>query len=207
MPAMTKLLASVLGRGAVTVLLVSLAGCQGGEASRASAPAVAPSSVSPAGLALRLRGLPLSPPLPGDNDPAPASPAPVPENLSLGDQLVREASSRPAGAARSEDLVAALQATGIEVVRTRQVLGKTLQARYCAIAVTAGGLVASVCEFDSGPAARAGQTDSEQRFGKAMPNRRFAINGNSLLTIANVSDPLEAEAQTIAASFAALKTI
>jgi hypothetical protein len=207
MPAMTKLLASVLGRGAVTVLLVRLVGCQGGAASRESAPAVAPSSASPPGGSLILRGLPLSPLLPGDNDPAPASPAPLPENLSLGDQLVHEASSRPAGAARSEDLVAAVEAKGIKLARTRQVLGKTLHARYCAIAVTVTGLVASVCEFDSASAALAAAKDSEQRFGKAIPDRRFVTNGNSLLTIANLTDSAGAEAQTIAASFAALKTI
>jgi hypothetical protein len=203
MPAMTKLLASVIGRGAVTVLVASLVGCQGGEASRA----VPPSSASPAGLPLTLGRLPLSPPLPGDNDPAPVSPAPVPENLSLGDQLAHEASSRPAGAVRSEDLVAAVEAKGVTLVRTRQVLGKTLHARYCAIAVTGSGLVASVCEFDSAPAALAAVTDSGERFGKAMPNRRFITNGNSLLTIANLSDPAGAEAEIIAASFAALKTI
>ena len=204
MPAMTKLLASVLGRGAVTVLLASLVGCQRGEASRES-PAVVPSSSSTAGPSLK--GLPQSPPLPGDNDPAPASPAPLPENLSLGDQLAREASSRPAGAVRSEDLVAALEAKGIRLARSRQVLGKTLHARYCAIAVTAAGLVASVCEFDSGPEALAAVKDSGERFGKAMPDRLFVTNGNSLLTIANLGDLANAEAQTIAASFAALKTI
>jgi hypothetical protein len=205
MPAMTKLLASVLGRGAVTVLVASLVGCQGGAASRESPPAAAPSSASPAGLSLK--GLPLSPALPGDNDPTPASPAPLPENLSLGDQLVHEAASRPTGAARSEDLALALEARGIKLVRTRQVLGKTLHARYCAIAVTAAGLIASVCEFDSAPAALAAAQDSEQRFGKAIPDRRFVTNGNSLLTIANLSDATESEAQITAASFAALKTI
>jgi hypothetical protein len=148
--------------------------------------------------------LPVPPPLPGDEDPAPEPPAPLPENVSLVDRLAREASSRPAGAVRSEALVAALETRGVKVARSRQVLGKTLDARYCAIAVTAAGLVASVCEFDTAAAAAAAAKDSERRFGKPMPDRRFVTNGKSLLTIANLRDTVEGEASTIAAAFAAL---
>ena len=151
-------------------------------------------------------GLPVAPPLPGDNDPAPAPPAPLPEALPLPERLAHEAASRPTGAVRSEQLVAALEAKGIAVARTRQVLGRTLNARYCAIAVTGAGLVASVCEFDSPSAAIAAQHDSEARFDRPMPNRRFVTNGNSLLTIANLRDSVADQANTVAATFAALRS-
>jgi hypothetical protein len=190
-----KLLASGHRRGAVTLLAACLLGCRGADTSRQS-----PSTASPFSTA----SLPVSPPLPGDDDPAPPSPAPIPEAASLGERLAREAASRPAGAVRTEALVEALKAQGIAVTRTRQVLGKTLSARYCAIAVTAGGLVASVCEFDSSEAAIAAAKDSEQRFGAPMPDRRFFTNGKSLLTIANVRDAVEPEAGAVAATFTGL---
>jgi hypothetical protein len=189
-------LAPVRRRGAVIVLVASALACHRADSSRQSSQSNPPS--------ISTASLPVPPPLPGDDDPAPQPPAPLPENVSLTDRLAREASSRPAGAVRSEALVEALKARGIAVTRTRQVLGKTLDARYCAIAVTAAGLVASVCEFDSEAAARAAVKDSEQRFGKPMPDRRFVTNGKSLLTIANLRDTVESEATTVAATFAAL---
>jgi hypothetical protein len=195
--AMTKPLAP-LGRGAVMMLVAGLCACRGADASRESASNAAPSSFSTA-------NLPVTPPLPGDNDPAPVSPAPIPMARSLPDQLGHEAASRPAGAVRGEQLVTSLQGHGIAIARTRQVLGKTLNARYCAIAVTEAGLVASVCEFDTPAAATAAIHDSEQRFGKPMPDRRFVTNGKSLLTIGNLSDAAEREARTIATAFAALR--
>lgn len=199
MPAMTKL-ASVLGRGAIAVLVVGLCACRGSDASRESASA-APANSSQA----TPRGkLPVPPPLPGDNDPAPKPPAEVPEALSLGDRLAREAASRPAGAVRSEDLLEAIKAKGITVTRSRQVLGQTLNASYCAMAVLEDGLVASVCEYESPAAATAAMKHSEQRFHK-VPNRRLLINGKSLLTIANVRDAVENQANTVAAVFSELK--
>jgi hypothetical protein len=197
LPAMTTLLAPVLRRGAVVVLVAGLIACRNGDPSRSPAPSAASSS-------LALTSLPVPPPLPGDDDPAPVAPALVPESLSLPDRLVREASSRPAGAVRGEALVTALATRGVAVARTRQVLGKTMNARYCALAVTGAGVVASVCEFDSPSEAKAAIKASEQRFGKYMPNRRFVTNGKSLLTIANVREAVASEAEIIAATFAAL---
>jgi hypothetical protein len=191
-----SMLASVHRRGAVIALVVGLIGCRGVDASRQAGNSATPSPAT---------GFPIPPPLPGDNDPAPASPAPLPEALPLPERLAREAASRPTGAVRSEQLVAALEAKGVAVGRTRQVLGRTLNARFCAIAVTGDGLVASVCEFDSPSAAIAAQKDSEQRFGRPMPNRRFMTNGQSLLTIANLRDSVEPQAQIVAATFAALR--
>jgi hypothetical protein len=191
---MSKLPASPR-RGAVVLLLVGLVACRGDDTQRPKQ-----------SLSSSLASLPVTPPLPGDNDPAPPSPAPLPENLSLQERLAREASSRPDGAVRTEELVAALKAKGVAVARTRQVLGKTLNARYCAIAVTDAGVVASVCEFDTPSDALEAAKDSELRFGKPMPNRRFVTNGKSLLTIANLRDAVESEARAIAATFAALHT-
>jgi hypothetical protein len=194
---MGKPIASVRRRDAVFVLVACLAGCRSADTSRQSGPSASFSPISAV-------ALPSSPPLPGDSDPAPASPAPLPENLSIFERLAREASSRPAGAVRTEELVAALEAKGVSIARTRQVLGKTLNARYCAIAVTGAGLVASVCEYSSASEALAARNDSEQRFGRPMPDRRLVTNGKSLLTIANLRDSAAGEASTVAATFAAL---
>lgn len=200
MPAMTKL-ASLLGRGAIIVLAVGLCACRGRDASRESAPAGDPSN----SLATLRDKAPTPPPLPGDNDPAPSGPAlPGGEQLSLAERLTREASLRPAGAVRSEDLVVALKAKGITVTRTRQVLGRTLNAQYCSMSVLGEGLVASVCEYETPEAAAAALKYSEERFGRTIPNRRLLTNGKSLLTIANVRDSVENDVKTVAAAFSAL---
>jgi hypothetical protein len=193
---MAKNSSSVVRRDVVLVVLAGLVGCRAGDTRQTGA--------RPGGAAISTAGLAVAPSLPGDHDPAPPSPAALPDGVSLVDRMAREASSRPATAVRSEALVIALEAQGISVARTRQVLGKTLRARYCGLAVTATGLVASVCEYDSAPEAVAAMKDSVERFGKAMPNRRLLTNGNSLLTIANVRDAVEAEARTVAQAFAAL---
>src|SRR5689334_18057924 len=111
-------LASVRRRAAVALLAVGLIGCRGGDAPRHADNSAAPSS-------LAAIGLPVAPPLPGDNDPAPAPPVALPGALSLPEQLAHEAAARPAGAVRSEQLVAALETRGVAVARTRQVLART----------------------------------------------------------------------------------
>jgi hypothetical protein len=103
-----------------------------------------------------------------------------------------------------EDLLATLKDRGVAVARTRQVLGGTWGARYCAIAQTEKGLGLATCEFDSAEAARAGMAASKARFDKLMPGREMLVNGQSLLTIAPRDPALDGESRTVAAIFAAL---
>lgn len=204
---MTMLLASFSRCGAVGALVAAVLGCRGADASRESASTATVASTKPSVSLPALRSqVPVPPPLPGDLDPAPAPPVVLPgsHTETLGERLAREAAARPAGAPSAEQLAAALTAKGVSVARTRQVLAQTLGARYCAVALTARGVVASVCELDDAAAVATARRLSEQRFGTAMPNRRFVARGKSLLTIGNLSAGVDDEVSMIAATFAAL---
>jgi hypothetical protein len=136
----------------------------------------------------------------------PAAPAIQEHGRPLEERLASEAKSRPPKAIRMEDLLAALKDRGVGVARTRQVLGGTWGARYCAIAQTEKGLGLATCEFDSAEAARAAVAASKARFDKLMPGRETFLNGQSLLTIAPRDPDLDDESRTVAAVFAALGT-
>jgi hypothetical protein len=129
----------------------------------------------------------------------------VPEaGFPLGERLAHEAKSRPAKAVRMEDLLAALEQRGVAAARTRQVLGSTWGARYCAIAQTEDGLGLATCEFESAEAARAGLAMSRKRFDSLVPGRETQLNGRTLLTIAPRDPALDEEARTVTAVFAGL---
>lgn len=152
---------------------------------------------------------PAAPPSPAASaPPAPAAaPAAAPETgpaLSLADRLAKEASSRPEGAIRLEDVVAALKEHGVSVARTRQVLGSMVGARYCAIAMTAHGLGVAACEFDSPESARAGLVSSQARFDSEIPGRQLLVNGKTLLTVAPAAAALGEESHTVTTLFASL---
>src|SRR4029079_2296851 len=77
------------------------------------------------------------------------------ERLSLQEHLAREATSRPAGGRRAEDLAAALGRGGIVLGPAQQVLARTIGARFCLATHSAAGLGVSICEFrDAADAAR-----------------------------------------------------
>ncbi len=141
--------------------------------------------------------------------PLPAAPAAQPRShLSLAERLAREASSRPDGAIRVEDLTAALARRGVETVRTRQVSAAPVGAAYCATALTRHGLGLAVCEFDTARAAEEGRARSRQLFDRLMPDRTLLVSGSSLLTITRHDDPvLATEAGLATESFAALGAI
>jgi hypothetical protein len=130
----------------------------------------------------------------------PAVDPPAGAARSLERRLAAERAARPAGVVGIEALVPALAARGVEVVRARQVLAAPVGARYCAAVTTRGGLGLSLCEFGSQAAAEDGLARSRARFDRAMPGRRLAAAGGSLLTIASDGP----EAQLAAESFAAL---
>lgn len=133
-----------------------------------------------------------------------AAPA-VSASRSISEQLAAEAASRPSGTVTVEEVVAALQAFGDPVLDQRQVLATPVDARYCALLDTRSGLVLSVCEFESPPAAQSGLDVSRSRFDRLIPGRRFALNGSTLLTVTpgeggeTASDPSGSTRQLFAA--------
>ena len=138
--------------------------------------------------------------------PVVAAPAPTPPGpaLSLGERLAAEAKARPSGTVRIEDLALALRGHGVAIARTRQVLGSTLGARYCSVALTEKGLGLAACEFESPESAEMGRAQSIARFDKAIPGRRLVVNGKTLLTVAPAASALAEESQAATTLFATL---
>jgi len=134
------------------------------------------------------------------------SPAPVPDGLTLVERLAREARGRPTAAPRAEDVVAALSAAGVAVGPLKQVLARTVGARYCATARTAAGLAVAVCEFGDAAQADSGLAYSRRTFDRLIPGRRLSRNRGTVLTLTppEPEPRFETEAGRIAAVFAAL---
>jgi hypothetical protein len=123
----------------------------------------------------------------------------------LPDRLAREAATRPSGVIAVEAVMAALRGAGIPIGASRQVLARPIGARYCALARTPAGLVASVCEFeDDGQAAR-GVDLSRRTFDPLIPGRRLVHKRGTALTLTAGGDPgRSAQAARAEAAFAAL---
>ena len=124
---------------------------------------------------------------------APALPAPTAatpaaagaggaELRSLAGRLAFEAANRPSGTPRLEALVTAAATAGVEIVDTRQYLGLTAAAAYCAGGRTADGLAVAVCEYPDPAAAAAGRAHVERRFPDVGLSRRIVIRGATTLT-------------------------
>jgi hypothetical protein len=137
--------------------------------------------------------------------PAPAPP-PV-QGATLGERLAREAATRPAGALRAERVANALAAGGLPVAPLKQVLARTVGARYCAATHTDAGLGVAVCEFASEADAARGLAYSRETFDRLVPGRRLARNGSTLLTLTRAAPGarLDAEAARAAAIFVAMQ--
>ena len=101
--------------------------------------------------------------------------------------------------------MAALREAGVPIGSSRQVLARPVGARYCALARTPTGLVASVCEFeDDGHAAR-GVDLSHRTFDALIPGRRLVHKRGTALTLTVGGDPgRSAQAARAEAAFAAL---
>jgi len=134
------------------------------------------------------------------------SPAPVPEGLTLAERLTRETRGRPTIAPRAEDVVTALCAGGVAVGPLKQVLARTVGARYCAMTRTRAGLGVAVCEFGDAAQAESGMAYSRRTFDRLIPGRRLARNRGTVLTLTppGPGPRFETEAGRIAALFAAL---
>jgi hypothetical protein len=108
--------------------------------------------------------------------------------VPLGEQLAREAAARPARAVRAEQLVAALAQRGVQVARPHQVLASPVDARYCELMTTAGGLAISLCEYGDAAAAQRGRAQSQATFDALLPGRTLDTRFNTLLTLTPAAD-------------------
>jgi hypothetical protein len=105
------------------------------------------------------------------------------ERLSLQEHLAREATSRPAGGLRAEDVAAALGRGGIVLGPAQQVLARTIGARFCLATHSAAGLGVSICEFRDAADAAHGLAASRATFDRLIPNRRLEANRATVLTL------------------------
>lgn len=125
--------------------------------------------------------------------------------MPIAARLAREAASRPAHAVRAEAVFSALSGERVSIVRTRQVLGATLGAAYCANALSQEGLALSVCEFADARAAEGGLTRSHVLFDRLMPGRLLVRNGLTVLTLSAPDSPSSQQlAQRVSERFMSL---
>jgi hypothetical protein len=96
-----------------------------------------------------------------------------------------ESAQRPQVKVSAESVFAAVTNAGITLASTKQVLAATAQASYCALGVTDDSIAIAVCEYDSAAAAAAGKRLLDTRYAKLVPDAVRALNGNTLVTVAN----------------------
>ena len=114
----------------------------------------------------------------------PAKKSEKPQPRTIAGQLAEEAASRPAGARRVEDVLAAIGRAGVALEAQRQYVARTVAASYCAGSQTAAGLAVSVCEYADEAAARNGKAIMERRF--PMPHREIVVRGRNTVTVVAV---------------------
>jgi len=98
-----------------------------------------------------------------------------------------EAQHRPHVAVTTERVFAALADHGITLASQHQVLATTAAASYCALGVTVESIAIAVCEYPTAQAARAGRELLDRRYRKLVPDAERAVNGTTLVTVANAS--------------------
>jgi len=107
----------------------------------------------------------------------------APKDLtSLAARLHYEASHRPAAGPHAEQVLDAIDADGLAVVRRRQYLGLAVHASYCAGGTTRDGLAISICEYATPDDAARGKTFADRQFA-AITDAQRATRGNALLTV------------------------
>jgi hypothetical protein len=139
--------------------------------------------------------------------PVPASVAKPPaEAPNLGGLLARERAGRPAVAPAVEQVAAALERAGLGLSPMKQVLARTVGARYCAAGTTAAGLAVAVCEFGNEADADRGLALSHRTFDALIPGRTLARNRATLLTLTPPAASADghAQAERVATTFATL---
>jgi hypothetical protein len=130
-------------------------------------------------------------PAPSEPSTLDARPSTTQVDQGLLVELRREAAARPSATPTVEDVLAALAAGKIAILRKQQVLAAPIGARYCVAAVSRAGLNMSICEFESAEAAKLGRDKSQQMW-KAVPRRTLTLNAKTMLTTILVDDELKA---------------
>ena len=153
-------------------ILVALAACKSD-----SRPAAAPPPLPPAKPAPVAETVPSTGGVPGSQNLAPLA--------NLATRMHDESSQRPHVKITAEAVFDALTKDGITLASTKQVLAATAAASYCALGVTDDSIAIAVCEYASADAARAGKRLLETRYAKLVPDAVRALNGNTLVTVAN----------------------
>lgn len=115
--------------------------------------------------------------VPGSQDLAPLA--------HLGARLHEESAHRPRVDVPAERVFRALADRGVAFASEKQVLATTAHASYCALGVTAETVAIAVCEYPSPEAAAAGKRLLDTHYAKLVPDAVRAVNGNTLVTIAN----------------------
>lgn len=135
-----------------------------------------------------------------------ASPARPPEAPSLGGLLAGELRGRPGATPSVEQVASALQRAGVALPPMKQVLARTVGARYCAASTTTVGLAVAVCEFGSDADADRGLSFSRRTFDPLIPGRSLTRNRTTVLTLTppSTSAQVRVQAAHVAAAFAAL---
>ena len=118
----------------------------------------------------------------------PARPDPKVLRLPLAQRLLREGEQRPSLGVRGEDLRRGIEARGVHLVRTRQVLAEPLEAAYCEVSLSGAGLSISLCEFVDHAAAELGLARSRAMFDGLIRDRLLIVHENALLTLAGESE-------------------
>jgi hypothetical protein len=147
--------------------VVALAGC---KAESASTPAPAPQAAAPV-------TYPSTQGTPGSQNLAPLA--------GVATRMHDESAQRPQVKVTAEAVFAAVTGAGITLASTKQVLAATAQASYCALGVTHDSIAIAVCEYESVAAAAAGKRLLDSRYAKLVPDAVRALNGNTLVTVAN----------------------
>ncbi|HEX4454620.1 MAG TPA: hypothetical protein VH143_27355 [Kofleriaceae bacterium] len=104
---------------------------------------------------------------------------------ALPPMLSNETSHRAAVKVPVEKVFDSLAQSGIELTTKHQVLARTAAASYCMLGVTKDTVAIAVCEYPSHDAAVAGEKLLDSRYAKLVPDAKRAINGATLVTVAN----------------------
>ena len=102
-----------------------------------------------------------------------------------------EASNRPSGTLRAEDVLGAFRAAGLTLHEERQHLARPYGARYCVGAKSGAELALSVCEYIDQEAARAGAETSRKI---PLANREIRLNRATSLTVRQLKKTTESDA-------------
>lgn len=117
--------------------------------------------------------------------------------------MTDESAHRPTVKVPIEKLFDALAQHGVELASKHQVLARTAGAAYCMLGVTRDTVAIAACEYPSHDAAVAGEKLLDTHYKKLVPDAVRAINGSTLVTVAN-ADSHPAERDRVFATFKAL---